>query len=523
MSKRALAVAVLTAAGCAAMAASVLAAPPDRAAAIARALAFIGQNPASVHGGAGQAFVARDVVADADGSEHVRFDRTYRGLRVLGGDFVLHGDGHGAFSRVSAALRAPLNVSTRAVVNAAAAAEIAGQAFGADGLAKPAELVVDASDAPALAWEIVIRGTAADGTPREMHYLVDARSGTIRDSWDGIETSAANGTGQSFFNGTVALITDLNGSVFSLRDPSRGNQYTTDMNNGTSGNGTLFTDADNSWGNGALSSRQTVAVDAQYGTAETWDYYLNVHGRDGIADNGTGAFNRVHYSSGYNNAFWSDSCFCMTYGDGDGVTFNPFDSLDVAGHEMSHGVTSRTANLRYSGESGGLNEATSDIFGTMVEFYANNSSETPDYLIGERLYKSGGGKALRYMYRPTRRAAPPTAGAGTSSASTSTIPRAWPTISSSCWPRARASAPSPMAPGPPPATPAHLRASAALMPNGSVSRADRIHDVAHELFRCARGHAERGDRPLRHGQRGAERGRGRLERRQRELIARAIR
>jgi zinc metalloprotease ZmpA len=402
MSKRALAVAVLTAAGCAATAASVLAAPPDRAAAIARALAFIGQNPASVHGGAGQAFVARDVVADADGSEHVRFDRTYRGLRVLGGDFVLHGDGHGAFSGVSGALRAPLTVSTRAAVNAAAAADIAGRAFGADGLAEPAELVVDASDAPALAWEIVIRGTAADGTPREMHYLVDARSGTIRESWDGIETSAANGTGQSFFNGTVALITDLNGSVFSLRDPSRGNQYTTDMNNGTSGNGTLFTDADNSWGNGALSSRQTVAVDAQYGTAETWDYYLNVHGRDGIADNGTGAFNRVHYSSGYNNAFWSDSCFCMTYGDGDGVTFNPFDSLDVAGHEMSHGVTSRTANLRYSGESGGLNEATSDIFGTMVEFYANNSSETPDYLIGERLYKSGGGKALRYMYRPSK-------------------------------------------------------------------------------------------------------------------------
>ena len=57
------------------------------------------------------------------------------------------------------------------------------------------------------------------------------------------------------------------------------------------------------------------------------------------------------------------------------VTFNPFDSLDVAGHEMTHGVTSRTANLTYSGESGGLNEATSDIFGTMVEFYANNQND----------------------------------------------------------------------------------------------------------------------------------------------------
>jgi zinc metalloprotease ZmpA len=125
-----------------------------------------------------------------------------------------------------------------------------------------------------------------------------------------------------------------------------------------------------------------------------------VHGRNGIANNGVGAFNRVHYGRRYNNAFWSDSCFCMTYGDGDGRTFNPFDSIDVAGHEMSHGVTSRTAGLIYSGESGGLNEGNSDIFGTMVEFYANNSNDAPDYLIGEELYIQPG-HALRVMYHPS--------------------------------------------------------------------------------------------------------------------------
>ena len=73
----------------------------------------------------------------------------------------------------------------------------------------------------------------------------------------------------------------------------------------------------------------------------------------------------------------------MTYGDGDGVNFGPLVSLDVAGHEMSHGVTENSANLTYSGESGGLNEATSDIFGTMVEFYAANANDPADYLIGE--------------------------------------------------------------------------------------------------------------------------------------------
>jgi Zn-dependent metalloprotease len=93
----------------------------------------------------------------------------------------------------------------------------------------------------------------------------------------------------------------------------------------------------------------------------------------------------------------------MSFGDGDGVTYGPLVDLDVAGHEMSHGVTSRTANLTYSGESGGLNESNSDIMGTMVEFYANNSVDQPDYLIGEEIYISNPGntKALRYMYHPS--------------------------------------------------------------------------------------------------------------------------
>jgi Zn-dependent metalloprotease len=93
----------------------------------------------------------------------------------------------------------------------------------------------------------------------------------------------------------------------------------------------------------------------------------------------------------------------MTYGDGDGTQLGPLVSLDVAGHEMSHGVTSKTAALTYSGESGGLNEATSDIFGSLVEFYAGNSSDLGDYLIGEKIVRSGFGRdALRYMDKPSK-------------------------------------------------------------------------------------------------------------------------
>ena len=92
----------------------------------------------------------------------------------------------------------------------------------------------------------------------------------------------------------------------------------------------------------------------------------------------------------------------MTYGDGDG-NVSPLVALDVAGHEMSHGVTAahRRAST-YSGESGGLNEATSDIFGTMVEFYADNAERRGRLPIGEKIDINGNGTPLRYMDKPSK-------------------------------------------------------------------------------------------------------------------------
>ena len=128
----------------------------------------------------------------------------------------------------------------------------------------------------------------------------------------------------------------------------------------------------------------------------------------------------------------------MTYGDGDGTNYGPLVSLDVAGHEMSHGVTENTAGLTYSGESGGLNEATSDIFGTMVEFYANNANDPGDYLIGEEfdLKKHPG---FRRMDNPASDGSSPNCWSQhRRQRSTCTTPRASATTSSTCWPRARA-------------------------------------------------------------------------------------
>ncbi|MFE6870284.1 M4 family metallopeptidase [Kitasatospora sp. NPDC057692] len=343
--------------------------------------------------------VTKDVVQDANGARHLRYERTYAGLPVLGGDLIVHQDATGATTGVTKASQAALSgVNTTPKLAAPKAQEAALAAEAGSALDTAPRLVVWAADGtPKLAWETVVSGKESDGTPSRLHVVTDAATGAVLSKVEGIKT----GTGNGVFVGTVPLTTTQSGSSYQLKDGTRGGQYTTDMGNRTTGNGTLFSKSTDTWGNGSASNRESAAVDAQYGAAATWDFYKNTFGRSGIRNDGVGAFSRVHYDTGYVNAFWDDGCFCMTYGDGSGDT-HPLTELDVAGHEMSHGVTSATANLNYSGESGGLNEATSDIFGNAVEFYANLSKDNPDYLVGELIDINGNGTPLRYMDKPSK-------------------------------------------------------------------------------------------------------------------------
>ena len=170
---------------------------------------------------------------------------------------------------------------------------------------------------------------------------------------------------------------------------------------------------------------QTAAVDAHYGMAMTWDFYKNVFNRDGIDNLGTSAISTVHivgpFGYYYDNAFWSDFAFGMFYSDGTrfpGVDpntgeatqpnpdgFTSVTALDIIGHEMTHGVTANTAALIYDGESGGLNEATSDIMGTMVEVYRTRAPGTDNLIpltgtfwsLGHDIQPGG----LRSMIKPS--------------------------------------------------------------------------------------------------------------------------
>ncbi|MGW1560446.1 M4 family metallopeptidase [Streptomyces sp. NPDC002144] len=356
--------------------------------------------------GAKEKLVVKDVVKDNDGTLHTRYERTYAGLPVLGGDLVVHTPPASlAAGTVSTTFNNKHTIkvatTTAAVTKSAAEAKALAGAKALDAEQTKADsarkVIWAGTGTPRLAWETVIGGFQDDGTPSKLHVITDATTGKELHRYQAVET----GTGNTQYSGTVTLNTTLSGSTYQLYDTTRGGHKTYNLSNGTSGTGTLMTDSDDVWGTGSGSNTQTAGADAAYGAQETWDFYKNTFGRSGIKNDGVAAYSRVHYSSNYVNAFWDDDCFCMTYGDGSGGT-HALTSLDVAGHEMSHGVTSNTAGLDYSGESGGLNEATSDIFGTGVEFYANNSSDLGDYLIGEKIDINGDGTPLRYMDKPSK-------------------------------------------------------------------------------------------------------------------------
>ncbi len=369
-------------------------------------LAAADANRANVAGslklGAKEALVVKGVTKDADGTLHTRYERTFDGLPVLGGDLVVHSARGGSIKGVTRATDASIAVDTTPGEGPDAAKGLALESAGSARIAEPAadnsrKVVWAASGTPRLAWETIVTGTQEDGTPSELHVITDAGSGKKIFEYQGIET----GVGNSKYSGQVTIGTSAAATGdFAMTDPARGGHSTYDLN-GTSSTRTLFTNPTDTWGDGTVTNRQTAAVDAAYGAQLTWDYYKDVHGRYGIKDDGVGAYTRVHYGNNYVNAFWSDTCFCMTYGDGAG-NVKPLTSIDVGGHEMTHGVTSATAGLIYSGESGGLNEATSDIMAAAIEFWAGNPADPGDYLVGEKIDIRGDGTPLRYMDKPSK-------------------------------------------------------------------------------------------------------------------------
>ena len=379
-------------------------------------------------------------ISDAYGTTHIRAQQYYQGLRVWGGELILRQSPQGDSEITTDALVRDLALRPEPSLGVAEVLAVAHQAVGPkaayrvvpevelvvlplsrkvakEGLRSPdnADHFVDQAQRNELAyWVHVELEDAAD--TRHEDLLIQAHTGEILQQWSSLHTSAQVGVGRTEYSGNVSINANSLSSGFELRDLTRAGNYTTNMGSGTTGNGTVFTNSLDDWGDnlnynpaqpGSSKNGQTAAVDAHYGMQVTWDFLKQVLGRNGLDGAGRAIFSRVHYSSAYDNAFWSDACFCMTYGDGS--LFKTLTALDVAAHEMGHGVMASTAKLNYYGESGGLNEANSDIFGTMVDFYAKGAGGAGavipntggNFTIGEQLETASFPVPLRYMYKPS--------------------------------------------------------------------------------------------------------------------------
>ncbi|MEU6749978.1 M4 family metallopeptidase [Spirillospora sp. NPDC046719] len=394
-------------------------APSTRDKAVKNARKALDAHGARAHRASGQAFKVRTVAVSRDGAADVRFDRTYKGLPVYGGDLIVHLKPNGSYRTLETASATSGAIGTTPAISSQNAAALARQQLkGTVSAVSAPKLAIKMDGRSAtLVWETVVSGVKADQTPSRLHVMVDARKGRVVQSSDQIDTIApagvraaapaapaaprtalTTGSGHGIYVGTVNIDLTQSGSTWTMKDPSHGNGYTTNLNHATSGTGTTFSNTTGTFGNGSNSDPASAGVDAHYGAAMTYDYYKNVQGRSGIFGDGRGVPSRTHYGNAYVNAFWDGTQ--MTYGDGQSNA-RPLVELDVAGHEMSHGVSGALTGWEENGETGGMNEGTSDIFGTMVEFYANNPVDTPDYTMGELININGDNQPLRWMYNPS--------------------------------------------------------------------------------------------------------------------------
>lgn len=382
-------------------------------------LDFLEENQAQYNLGKGAAahFKVLSEEKDELGLTNIKLQQTYKGVPVFGSVVSAHVVENGVLTSVSGELAPELfekpGLKNGAQLKASEAHKIAlahltekiGEVPELDNEKGPELVVYVNGGEAAFAYSSEYQFLYPE--PGNYQYFVDAKSGKVLASYNQLheakapqgvtEPSGTNSvaTGKGVLGDTKSFNTTVNSNGSYLVDRTRGNGiFTYDAANRTRIPGTLWLDADNVY-NAAYDG---AAVDAHTYAAQTFDYYKNEHNRSSYDGNNAQLISTVHYGRSYNNAFWNGTQ--MVYGDGDGTTFIALSGgLDVIAHELTHAVTDTTADLIYQNESGAINESISDIFGTLVEYHANNK---PDWLIGEDIYTPAiAGDALRSMEDPT--------------------------------------------------------------------------------------------------------------------------
>jgi Zn-dependent metalloprotease len=356
-------------------------APPGGiAAAAASADRLVQSKPEVLKAGKHDAFKAGKVLSSM-GLNYVPYERTYRGVPVVGGDFVVSTDDRGRILATSVAQTRQVKLgSVKATVAKAAARATSKQRLNRSTLGK-SRLVVLQSKRSRLAWETWVSGRK-HGEASRLTVYVGARSGRVLTTKEHV----LHGTGTGNWEGSVTFPTTQSGSTYSMTNP---NAPTLRCQN-SSGNAT-FTGSDDVWGNGVGTNRETGCVDASYSAEKMRQMMSTWLGRNGM--NGSGGWVPIRVGLNDVNAYYDGTQVQI----GHNQSGQWISAMDVVAHEYGHGVDDRTPG-GISG--GGTQEFVGDTFAAATEYFANNPADVPDFLIGEEVNLVGQGP-IRNMYNPS--------------------------------------------------------------------------------------------------------------------------
>jgi len=343
---------------------------------------------------------------DADGTHYYRYQQTFRGIPIFGEQVVVS-EGRGLvrnlFGRkvsglaAEIALHAPDMGSNRALLlgtQAALGARLPQMQVQRDS-ARRTIYIGDDGRAHLAYLVTLFADKAGGGAPTRPFVILDAASGKVLKQWEGLTTNLiGTGPGGNQKTGQYEYGTDfgfndvaVSGTTCTMNNT---NVKTVNLNHGTTGS-TAFSYTCPRNSSDPINGAYSPLNDAHYFGKVVFDMY---NAYVGVSPLSFQLMMRTHYSNNYENAFWDGSS--MTFGDG-ATTFYPLVSLDVSSHEVSHGFTEQNSNLTYSGRSGGMNEAYSDMAGEAAEFYMKGVA---DFLVGADIFKGPAGQALRYMGNP---------------------------------------------------------------------------------------------------------------------------
>lgn len=358
----------------------------------AKVLSFLSGNAGVLGTNLGSVSWGEPVVSQNETMQTHRVKKLWNGLEVLGGEALVHlKDGKVLFASADAATLGHLSAAAR--VSAQEAGKIAFSSYRGSALrAEAPELKVLSLQKDArLVYEVKV--VDLDGLSSDVHFI-DAHDGQEALVTTNVHTAANRkvlaGTGG---RDDMSIVTDtdaenLINTKFTTLYSDRGCDASGGFNFWDRWSRNASPTAGNTSCNNAAPDVMASALSAWSNSGKVYDYYSQAHRRDSVDGSGMMIRSVVNFGGpGFRNAAWYNDRKIMLYGMGDGQRFNDFaSSVDVVAHEITHGVTSNTANLVYAAESGALNESYSDVFGKLVAFRAGRPA---DWKIGKDLFRDG--------------------------------------------------------------------------------------------------------------------------------------